>query len=256
LAFEHRGSPVETQVQIAISMAHANNGEHQAAIDTAISAAADHIISASEENDLIKFAFAAIVANPDEQKFLKQVFRNVNLVTAYDIPASVKKEMAARLLDSELPDLTASILGTNTPRDAEEAILLAQTAILQGRPEHALALTADFIENSEATSIRLQAANQMGNHALAARELARLNEPRAAEEAIWRSGELSTLSPDTSPYLANAVSLMQPETQQTQTDALPTIAMNKERLSKSQEAREVMTELLSAFQNPDPALVN
>jgi hypothetical protein len=256
LAFEHRESPVETQVLIAISMAHANNGDHQAAIETAISAASEGIISASEENDLVKFAFAAIVATPDDQAFLKQVFRNVDLVTSYDIPIPVKKEMAARLLEHELPDLTVEVLGTSEARDTEEAILLARTAILQRRPEHALSLTAGIIDDLEATNIRLQAANQMGNHALAARELARLNEPRAAEEAIWRSGELNTLAPDTSPYLANAAALMQPETLEPQAEALPTIAMNKDRLSKSQEARKVMTDLLSAFQNPKPALVN
>ena len=194
-------------------------------------------------------AMAALAANGGTLPFLKYALRTGDASTTA-LDASSENAVAARLLDLGFPAQAASYLQTDAigAQDKIRRILRARVALAEMKPRRA---EADLLGLSgpEADKLRARARSMSGDHAVAQRLFATLDQKEAMVEQAWLAGDWTVLRASDDPLLAEVAGMATQNDRSAGSSEAETgvLARNHALLENSIAARGTMNALLTRY---------
>lgn len=282
MAFEHRGTPMGTELDRIQVLAAAASGDFDGAFTTlAVQAKAG---PESMPTGLNEDLFNLLQSKADDATFLRHMFGATGRLVTADLSRGLRQSMAARMVALGFPDQARTVLAAAPTPKAADRLLLAQIALANRDPGAALS-SIEGMESLAATQLRAEALDEFGYYAGAAAEFAAAGANVQAASAGWRAGDLATvlalgtpaqqaavtelLPPPAAPALdqgpgASAASALPgtaaaspPGASPTEAGAAPPpegpLARNRTLLAESAATRASLAKLLDAFPAPTAA---
>ena len=139
------------------------------------------------------------------------------------------------------------VLLDQQPPDKNERILIARSALTEGRPEVALGYLAG-LDSPDALELRAASLSGLGRHEDAAELFAILQKPDATLSELWRSGTWAALGRSPNETLAATASLV--SSSDAQLADATTLSAYQSLLTASAGARTTLDRLLAEFPTP------
>ena len=272
LAFEHRGTPLGSQLARIEVLATAASGDFDGAFATL--AVQTGVGPGAAPTELDEDLFALLETKADDATFLRHLFGATDRLVEADLSRGLRQALTARLVALGFPDQARSVLAAAPAPKAADRLLLAQIALAMNDPGAALR-NIEGMTAPEAATIRADALSDFGYHARAAGAFEDAGNTTRAVSAGWRAGDLATVSALGTPQQREAVAALLPpvaaseqgpvapgaEHQSGTADAgaatdpaVPQgpLARNRALLAESEATRASLAKLLAAFPATTP----
>lgn len=262
LAFERRGTEAETELGRLLAISQAGSGKYMAAIETLRSLEVEEKVAGGEIDALWSEVLSIAARQAPDEAFLTLAFSLESEFETRDLLRKTRREVATRLGDFGLVDLSEAVLVAAGDPGVEDRLILARGAIASLQP--AVALTElDGLSGEAAGRARARAYEMMRRYDLATAEYRKLSLVNEERHAAWRAGDWDTVEALGSAEERTAASLMRggaapddlteedtPQAGQQVPEGV--IARNRELLSRSSAARETLANLFEAFPPNSP----
>ncbi len=243
LAFEHRGTPLGSELaRVHIrSLVHA--GQYKAATEAMDSSAKQDTLDSNAIDLLNQELFIRAAQHATPSDFLTLVLSRPTGDGEGAQADTARHSVAERLLDlgfaKEARDLLAE--DTAVPTSADR-ILFARSFLLNGQPDLAIGYLVG-LDDPAAKALLGRAHEDAGSHESAARVYASIQDSEAEARAIWRSENWNAarqLGSDARKAAAElATQVAAPD------EELPTLARTKALIDQSASARDILRALLN-----------
>lgn len=252
-AHEYRKSPEEAEILGVIIRAFARNGDFESAFNSTESAVERGALSPQMANDLKLYLIDEAVEALQGINLVSLYFSQEKLIKTIPLPIQIQQELARVLIANGFPAAVEDILGIGSPRDAKDAIILAELALLGGSPLEALELTSEFPNLQKAIEIRIRSANMLGDNGLAAREYSRLGDDEARNLAHWRDRDFLSLAGRPKNQFSNVAQILIDENKPAQPDSRlkNTLTDYRQKLNESRDLRTAFDEVVSNLDSPE-----
>ena len=267
MAFEHRGTPMGSQLARIQVLAAAASGDFDRAFATLAvqTKAGPEAMPTELDEDL----FNLLQSKAADATFLRHMFGATDRLVAADLSRGLRQSLAARMVALGFPDQAQSVLAAGPAPKAADRLLLAEIALANRDPGAALR-TVEGMESPAATKLRAQALAAFGYHAGAAGAFAAAGESAEAASSGWRAGDLATVQALGTPAQQAAVTALLPPVAVAASpepgapaasggaSAVPgaaplpegPLARNRALLAESEATRASLAKLLDAFPAP------
>ena len=188
MAFEHRGTPLGSQLARIEVLATAASGNFDGAFATLAvqTGVGPEAMPAELDEDL----FALLASKADDATYLRHIFGATDRLVEAALSRELRQAMAGRMVGLGFPDQARSVLAAAPSPKAADRLLLARIALADRDPGAALR-GIDGMAAAEAELIRAEALSALGYNAVASGAYAAAGEPAKAASASWRAGDLA-----------------------------------------------------------------
>lgn len=248
LAFEARGTQLGAELLRAQSRALAHGGDILGALETVEKSVIAGNLPADAATLIRQEVLALATADANDEVFLQVALTDPPGLGARDAAPAVRRGMAARLIELGMTRRARDILSEGAqPPTMDDRLLLARSFLQDRRPDLAMGYLAG-LDDTEANELRANALALAGEYGRAARVFETLGDAEARARSSWRGGDWRTVA-DIGPATGQAAAELatRPEPADAGTG---TLATNRRLLGRSQEARQVLAELLANTAKP------
>lgn len=250
-AVERRGQPDGPLAAEAAILAIAADGRHAEALDRLEARDGAEGVDRAATRSRIA---ALVTKDADDTNFLG-LARRIGEQTPEDLDPAVANAMAERLFDLGFGDAALSVLvgPSEGAVNRDRRLLRARIALADRRPRRAEAELLG-LDGPEVDRLRAEAASLTGNHEMASRAFAALNDTARAQREAWRAGDWSRLDDGPDRTLSRAGALLTAPQDAAPSEEFGVLARNRDLLDRSTTSRDVLDQLLQDTRvNPDPS---
>lgn len=189
MAFEHRGTPLGSQLARIEVLATAASGNFDGAFATL--AVQTGVGPEATPTELDEDLFALLAGKADDATFLRHMFGAADRLVMADLSRGLRQGLAGRMVDLGFPDQARSVLAAAPVPKAADRMLLARIALADQDPGAALR-DIEGMAAPEAELIRGEALSVLGYDAGASGAYVAAGQSAKAASASWRAGDLAT----------------------------------------------------------------
>ncbi len=232
-----------------IALAYAQSGNLSAALEKLREIEEVGFLDKSSEGKIWEGVLESAVSTATDEAFLRFIFSTRNDIKNQRVPRILLRKVVGRILDIGLPELAKDLLDAPVSPTADDRILLARAAIIEGNPKTAVTLLK-HVSGKEATILRASAFELMKNYTDAAEEFASVAAVDRHRDAVWRGGDWAYLQETGSKMEKTAARIMTGSTFVEGTE-LPlfddVISQDKSLIEESENLRHAIEALLEEY---------
>ncbi|MCG6903272.1 MAG: hypothetical protein LJE68_11385 [Rhodobacter sp.] len=248
MAFEARGTPQGSELARVHIRAQAHGGEFLAALKNADQTVAAGDLPDTAATEIRQEVFTLLAAKASDEEFLQAVLPTPMQIGADDAAQAIRRDIAARLIDLDLPKPARDILAAGVPLPGpQDRQLFAKAYLKERRADLAMGYLAG-LSDAESRGLRAKTHALAGEHARAASEFERLGDKDARARSSWRGGDWQTVAEIGAPAEMAAAGLVSDPP--TPDPDLGPLATNRKLLERSQETRQLLANLLTTTVKP------
>lgn len=245
MAHEARGTELGSELLRVQLRAQAANGEITATLFDIQEAEEKGHVSTSTARSLRQELLNTAVSDLNDAAFAEAVSVAEPRLGPSKDAVELRRKLAARLIQIGLTDQGRELLEKNGEiPETDDRLLFAESYVKDQEPDLVMGYLAG-LEQPEAVRLRAQAHELAGEFDRAAAAYASLGEAEASLAQSWRAGDLEAVAENGSGDLKRAAE-MALDTEDP--EAAGPLARNRSLLSKSQNTRDVLNQLLGEDQ--------
>lgn len=204
--------------------------------------------------------YGQIAKVPDDGLLLNTYFSHRAQAQQADLPRETRRDLALRLIDLGFSGAAREVLGADARLYEQGRILLARAALAERDGPAALAYLSD-LESQDASQLRGQALQILGEHSSALNEFDKAQTADRVREEAWRSGDWDRILKDGSDQqkaLLTTYGIAGKSEPESGIDEAPEegpLARANKLIAQSAAERKALEDLLSQYPIEDPPAV-